>query len=408
MQIKITDYGYDGEGIGRYNGKVCFVPFTIKDELVEINVLKDKKQFIEASIKNIVNKSPERQNPPCPYFSVCGGCAFQHIKYEKEIKIKSELLNRQLSKVGVNIPIKIYSSPQVYNYRNKLTLFVKNKDIGLNIRQTNIVVNIDGCLLAEKKINTALYKVKNFIYDNHIWENIEKIVFRQEDDNCLINFVIKNKVLINYKTLILALGESFGIYETFKQKTNYIVGKEFLIKNNKYGEFKYNINSFHQINEKIEKELYDKVLENVLTNEVVNCYSGGGLLSAILATKCKFVEAIELGDAEHLEAEKMKKEKDIKNLLNYHGDCANILKKISLKNKTVIVDPPRSGMSVDVSKILNSSDSEKIIYISCNSATLVRDIKFLNNYSAKEVFLFDMFPRTGEYETMIILKKNKN
>ena len=151
MECDIFDYGYDGEGVGKIDDKICFVPFSLKGEKVEVAKIKETSSFVKAKIQKVITKSDLRDVPPCPYFEKCGGCAYQHTSYQNELEIKKELLSRQLKKIGYNGVIEVISGEE-YGYRNKVKLFCQSGKIGFKERQTNSVCDIEKCLLAKNEI----------------------------------------------------------------------------------------------------------------------------------------------------------------------------------------------------------------------------------------------------------------
>lgn len=403
MITKIEDYGYDGEGVGKVDGKVCFIPFTIKGETVEFDIVKENSTFIKGKLAKVVNPSTLRNTPQCEYFGRCGGCAYQHLSYEDELDIKKTLLLRQLKKINFNGQVEVIASPHRYKYRNKIRLFVCDEGVGFKERESGNICPISHCEIACDLINDAIVYLNEYIKNNKLQNIIDSIVIKSVGENALINFLVNKENVCNYQGLYLVLGENFGIFETCKGKTCHKVGLRALKRNAFDLIADYSVNSFHQVNRYIEKLLYQKVIDSVIEKRVVNCYSGAGLLSILLAKTGKNVTAIELGVSEHDEAEKLKKKNDIINLNNICGDCQAILPQLDCRDKSVIVDPPRSGMSKGVSTCLNECKARQIIYISCNSASLVRDINLLTNYSLERVCFFDMFASTGEYECLCIL-----
>ena len=399
--LLIDDYGYDGEGVGRVDGKVYFVPYGIKGEDVKVKVVKQNKSFCFGRLLQVNEISPKRQEPVCPYFGRCGGCSYQHMSYEDEIGIKTELFKRQLKKIGYLGEIEVVTSQNVYGYRNKIKLFVGEHKVGLKYRASDEICDIDYCPICEDKINKAIKPIKDFVEGNGLYNAIDNIVLRQEGDACLINFILKDKKQINYQGLYLILGQDYGIYQTFQREIKYIFGIKSL-NTTEFGlDCSFSPTSFHQVNNQVCEKLYKKVLEEV-KGEVINCYSGNGVLSGIIALKNRVV-GIEIGEAEHNEAQNLRDKNKLKNLVNIKGDCAKILP--NLQGDTLIVDPPRVGLDSKVCSVIKSKKIKKFIYISCNSATLVRDLQRISNFKIKKVYLFDMFPRTGEYECLVVLSK---
>ena len=169
----------------------------------------------------------------------------------------------------------------------------------------------------------------------------------------------------------------------------------------------FNVNSFHQVNNFLTENLYLKVIENIKGDKVINCYSGAGILSGVLAKSCSKVVGIELGLSEHQNAEKLKQTNKLKNLINICGDCSVKLPSVKGEFNTIVVDPPRAGLDKRViNAIVNRKSCERLIYVSCDSSTLVRDLSILKEvFNVKKVYLFDMFSRRREFETLVILDR---
>lgn len=412
MENKITttiiDYGYDGEGVGKVNGKVCFVPYVLKDEQVEIRIVDEKKDFIYGKLEKVILPSHKRIKARCPYFADCGGCSYQHTDYVEELEIKRQLAERQLKKLNYNGEIKVHPSPNEYNYRNIIKLFVEDKKIGLKRRNSNEISAIDNCDLAENLINKALHTINIFVKTHDLYDKLENIVLRQEGENCLINFYVKTPIDNNLmKQLYDNLGQNYGIYHTLGKKKMHICGLKFLETKEFSLSCRFSPYSFHQVNDYVCQKLYKRVLDEVNGKNVVNCYSGNGVLSGVLCQKCQKMTAIELGKSEHEEAEKLKQINKLQNLTNINGDCADVLPKIVNSFDTIIIDPPRKGVDKKVIQAIDNVDFKKLIYISCNIATLIRDLQRLKDIKIECVELFDMFARTGEYEMLAVITKDK-
>ncbi len=405
-ETTIIDYGYDGEGVGRVDGKVCFVPFTIKGEDVTFEVTKNKKSFYQGRLKEVLKGSDLRIKPPCKYFGRCGGCRYQHLPYDEELKIKAELLKRQLGKVGFEGDIEVVPTELEYQYRNKIKLFVGEGKVGLKYLASNKICDVKECKICEDLICEAIKYISNFVKGNDLYKKIVNIILRQEGDGCLVNFIVNDYYEINYQGLQLLLGEKYGIYQTYQNISRHICGKEFLEASEFGLNCKYSPQSFHQVNGNVCQKMYSEVLGYV-RGKTLNCYSGNGVLSGIIAKGINDkVVGIEIGKAEHQEAERLKEENKLYNLVNINGDCDEVVKNNKEKFNTIIVDPPRNGLSEVMCENLLNKSAQRLIYISCNSATLVRDLGRIKAYKIKKAYLFDMFARTGEYEVMVFLKKD--
>lgn len=402
---EISGYGYDGEGVCRVGGKVVFVPFTLRGEKIVGKIEDSRSSFCRGKLIEVKEKSSERQDAPCPYFGICGGCAYQHTNYNNELSIKKELLASQLKKVGVECEINVVPSPCEYGYRNKIRMFVGQQGLSLKVRGTGDLCPINRCLLVQEEMNRAIDIINSFI--SALKTNVYKeVVIRQEGKNLNINFIVKQKnSKVNYQGLYLRFGSSCGIFETYNNQTTHKIGLTSL-ESEEFGlKCSFKPNSFHQVNRYLTEDLYKFAIEQLKGKTIVNCYSGAGVLSGVIAKSGKRVIGIELGESEHNDAEKLKEENSLFYLTNLKGDCGQVLTRINEKIDSVIIDPPRSGIDKKVAETLNSLDFERLVYISCNSSTLVRDIERLKNFKVKTVSLFDMFARTGEYEVVALLEK---
>jgi len=403
----IDGYGYDGEGVARLEGKVVFIPYALRGEKVKFSIKSNQSSFLRGKLIEIQSKSNKRTLPPCPYFTKCGGCNYQHTTYENELGIKKELLKGQLKKVGFEKEIEVIPSSKEYSYRNKIHLFVGEQGLSLKERGSNNLCKIDKCLLISEEMNRAIGIIDSFFAAQTLYDQYSDVIIRQENENlCVIFNRNKTDKQIKYQGLYLILGSHFGIFETIKGMTEFRMGLKYLEASEHNLNCKFLPNSFHQINGEIGKAIYEYVATKVLGKSVANCYSGAGVLSGYLASLNKRVMAIELGESEHQDAERLKEENNLFYLTNLKGDCAEVLPKLE-EIDSIIVDPPRAGLDKKVVESINMKGCQRLIYISCNSATLVRDISRLVEYKLSEVKLFDMFARTGEYEVVAILDKIK-
>ena len=407
INLEITDYGYSGEGVGRDKGKVCFVHYALKDELVEGEILKENKNFVKLRLTQIKRPSDLRVKASCPYFSKCGGCAFQNLKYENELEVKKYMIQNQIRKTNFDGEIEVCKSYKEYGYRNKIKLFCNETSLCLNTISSNKLVPIDRCLLVEEEINNAINSVQTFINAKNIESSVENVYIRRQGEITLVWFKYKQPVKVEYSGLQIMLGADCGIFvSTGSEKPTHIIGKSSL-KATEFGlNCDFEVNAFHQVNDYIGEKLYEEVAESVLGNKVINAYSGAGVLSGILAKKGKTVYGIELGQAEHESAEKLKETNNLVKLFNIKGDCSSYIPQlISSDLQTLIIDPPRAGCDQAVTDAINNSNIKRVVYVSCESSTLVRDVNRLTNYKVKKVKIFDMFPKTSSIELLCILER---
>ncbi len=389
-ELVVVDYGYSGEGICKDNGKVFFVPKTITGEKVSVKVIKENSKFCFCSINEICSASPNRKSAPCPYFDKCGGCNFQHMSYCDEISLKKNLFLREISKILDIKDVEIVKCENEYGYRNKVRFKVKNKSLGFYEEKTNNFIKIENCLICNKHINSTISKVNAFLKNTSA--SFDEVIIFSFGEKLLIDFVTKEKV---DKTLFCDFDFPVVLNHDGQTSTQFMKLK-----------YDFKGDSFRQVNDTVAEKLYSEVLANVNGKTVINAYSGAGVLSGLLAQKAKKVYGIELNKYAHASAESLKIQNNISNLTNICGYAEQEILKI--KNAEIVVfDPPRAGCDKKMLQTLLNRDIKDIIYISCNPATLVRDLGVLKEkFAIEKIKLFDMFPRTANVETIAILKRN--
>lgn len=408
LKTKIIDYGYNCEGVGKYDGKVVFVPFSLKGEEVEFLPAKVTSSFIKAKLVSVTNPSPKRINPPCKYFGRCGGCKLQNIGLADEMSIKQEIAEKHFAKLGYSGAIECIAIND-YFYRNKIKLFCDKNGLGLKEAASNNIVSIDSCIISNNRINEIINCCQTFIKAQKLENKLDTLLIRTEGQHALIHFNFKEKFDLDFQGLQIMLGSGSGIFCSIKGgQPKHIIGAETLAENLFGIKINYSVSTFKQVNDQVAQNLYQKVLDNILGDEVINAYSGAGLLTAIIAKQGKKCIGIEIGESEHQDAQKLKEENNLKKMLNFKGDCGKILPQIITKSiSTIIVDPARAGCDEAVINAINSSNARRVIYISCNIPTQVRDLQKLSNYNISSISIFNMFPKTAKVESLVILDKKK-
>ena len=391
--LKIDSLDHNGRGIAHLSNKVVFVENALEGEIVEINILNDKKNYIEANVSRYIQKSNERVEGLCPYYEICGGCDILHMSYKKQLEFKQNKIRNIVDKyLDKNVKVnKIVKSDNQFEYRNKVTFQVKNK-LGFYKNKTNDIVKIDKCLLASKKINDSIEYLNKLDL-----AKINKITCRSTSNELMIIIDSNNNIDIN----------------PIKDIANSIYIKDKLVHggpniNSIIGSYKYIISpdSFFQINDNICKKLYDKIKEEIKdSKDILDLYCGTGSIG-IYINENKNVLGIEINESAIKDANKNKEINNLKNINFICGDSGKESKKINFKPDTIIVDPPRSGLDTNTINNVLELNPNKIIYVSCDPMTLVRDLKLLsNNYSINEINPFDMFPNTKHVETITILER---
>lgn len=417
--VEIFDISYEGAGVGKIDGQIVFVPKTLSGETVSIEIVQDKKSYLLGKLKKVLVSSKNRIDPVCPYYSICGGCDFQHCNYETEKSLKKGILRKEMSKVGIDKEIDFQECSERTGYRNKIKLEYKNNKLGYFESKSHNLFEIDKCPLATVEINNVLPKIKEFLSVNK-FENLHSVYIKEVGKNLAICFLFDKNMIKNVKNLTkntknMDIFGSVSIYFGFgdvleSDRTELVCIKKGnpLSKEINGKMFEFDLPSFNQINDEIAQKLYDYVIENVEKKRIINAYSGQGLLTFLLAHKAKFVYGIEYQKSAHLIAEKIKENLEEYKIENICGKVEDDIQKILARDKidAIVLDPAREGCQENVLAEINKSEINQIIYVSCNFATLVRDLKNLCNfYNIDSVKIFDMFPCTANMETVVILSR---
>ena len=377
--VKIIDEDNIGNGICKINNFVVVVKNALLDEELELIITDIKKHYAIGKIIKYISKNKNRINVECKYYDICGGCNFLHTNYINERNIKQKYLEKLF-----NRKIEYLDTKEILNYRNKVTLHVLKGKLGFYNDKTHELCEIDKCLLLNPKINIIISELKTINLNN-----ISEIMIRS----------INNKIMININGNIKDINiDCDSLYINNK----YIRGEKYLI--DVINNYKFSIypNSFYQINKEGMINIYNKALQLIREdNSLLDLYCGTGTIGIWMHSKFKNILGVEINKEAINNANINKKINNISNIEFKHEDA----KEFKGNFDCIIVDPPRIGLSKDVSKYLNNSKSKQIIYISCNPNTLKRDIDLLNNYEVKKISCCDMFPRTKHIECITFLKR---
>jgi len=397
--MKIEKLDYYGRGISRSSGKVYFIENALKDEDVSITLLKEKKKYCEAKLKEISNISKDRTEAKCKYYNFCGGCQLMHIKEEKQESFKKAKVEEILKKfLNYNKDVNDIVFSKNFNYRNKVVLHVKDNKLGFYKNKTNELIEIDKCLLLNPVINDLISYLKNHVELKYI----EKITIKVGNKTNEVMLIIDGSITYYQKLLeivdVLIINEK--VMTTKDYITSYIGNKKYIIKRN----------SFFQVNYDISTRMYNKVKDVIVkekSKNVLDLYCGTGTIGIYISDVVSKITGIEVVSDAIEAANINKKINNVENIEFILGKVEDKLDFISNNNiDTVIVDPPRSGLHKKVIPILERISPKTIIYVSCDPITMARDIKLLsNNYELVEVTPYDMFPNTYHVETVCVLKK---
>ena len=439
--VEIIDNGFEGEGIAKINDFTIFVPNAIKGEKVKILIVKVLKSYGYGKIIDLLEKSIDRVKSDCDTYKRCGGCSLRHIKYEKTLEMKQNAVQSLVNKFLKNkIEVqKTLGMENPYYYRNKAQYPVgKNSEgkaqIGVFANRTHEIIPIQECYIQNKKSQEVAKFVIEFINANNISvynektrkglvrHIVTKVGIKTNEIMCVL--VINGKEIPKEKELVTEVTKKFPEVKTIvkninTQNTNVVMGKENIVI---YGSgyikdqlgkyiFKISPHSFYQVNPIQAENLYNIGVQaaNISKNDIVfDLYCGIGTISLFMAQYAKKVYGIEIVEQAIQDAKENAKINNIENAEFIAGDVENVLDDLINVKKVIpdviMIDPPRKGMdNKSVENILNIKP-KKLVYISCNPATLVRDLaKFEEEYEVKTIKPVDMFPFTSHVECVSVL-----
>ena len=388
MIVKINKLDSFGNGIAYIDNKTVFVKRALPGETVEIEIYKEKKNISFAKIINIIEPSSERRKSICPYYDRCGGCDFLHTtdEVEKEFKINKAkyLFNRCDS----------YYETENLNYRNKVVLHSKNGHYGFYQEETNDLVEIDYCYIADYRINEII----KFLRKDNIWGDFD-VTIRSFDGDILLSLDGDINNITFYDTA--------KIVKTIIVNNQVILGNGYLYFYINDYKIRLGSKAFFQVNLEGLNNIY-KIISNFLKDKKINkaldLYSGVSLWSILINKFVDNIDSIEINEEACLNGKNNLMENNIHNVNIINGKVEDYIDKFS-DIDLVITDPPRSGMDKKTIDYLLKINSKYIIYISCNMDTLKRDLDRFDNYELKELDLVNMFKRTYHCEVVTILER---
>lgn len=395
MQYKIEKLDNFGRGISHINNKIVFISNALEDEVVDATTTYSNKKFDEAKVNEIIEVSRMRIKPICPYFDICGGCNLLHMNYDDQLKFKynkvKDIIFKYL-KENIKVNDVIYSNQ--FNYRNKASFEVKEK-LCYKMRKSTNLVDINYCYLLDNNINDIVHVLNNLNL-----KNINNITIRTGEEDIMV---------------IISGNPSHEIIDALKEKARSIYVNDKLLYGrsnivSKIGNYEFFVSdkSFFQVNKYNVKNLYDKVLEyaELTGNEnILDLYCGTGTIGIYLSKYAKSVIGIEVNEQAIFDANVNKNKNNIENISFICDTTSNINNIVNNDFDVIIVDPPRSGLDKNTINFLIDSKAKRIIYVSCDIMTLVRDLNILKqDYDIIEITPVDMFPNTYHVECVAVLK----
>lgn len=458
--VTITDVAAEGKSLARVNDMVVFVPFAVPGDVVDLQVRKKKHHYCEAEVVRFIKYSERRAEPVCQHFGICGGCKWQNLPYEDQLKAKQKQVHDQLTRIGkVELPDfrPILGSEKIYEYRNKLEFSCSNKrwltkeevNSGVQLDHKNAIgfhitgafdkiYPIEKCWLMDDLCNQIRNEIRDYALNNGI-----SFFDVREQTGLLRDIMIRNSstgewmVLVQFKfqeqgdeqrahDLLQHIGDRFPqitslLYvnnqkcnDTFSDQTVEVFkGKDHITEMMDKLQFKVAAKSFYQTNTQQAFHLYEvaRQLAQLTGKELVyDLYTGTGTIANFVARHAQQVIGIEYVEDAIADAKANSMCNGIENTLFYAGDMKDILTDEFVKQHgkpdVIITDPPRAGMHPDVIQTILRAAPKRIVYVSCNPATQARDLEVLNEqYRVEAVQPVDMFPHTPHVENVVLLEQ---
>ena len=444
VTIQIEDCGIDGEGIGKADGFTVFVKDAVIGDTVRAKIMKAKKNYGYGRLMEVLEPSPYRVEPKCPYARQCGGCQIQALSYEQQLAFKEAKVRGHLERIGGfrEIPMEpIIGMENPYHYRNKAQFPVgRGKDgriiTGFYAGRTHSIIENRDCALGVAVNREVLDRVIAYMEKYHV-EPYDEMTGRGQVRHILIRYgfftgevmvcvVVNGNKLPHSEVLVDTLREIAGMTSITlnenRSRSNVILGEKLYLLwgqtyiTDKIGDISYQISplSFYQVNPGQTQKLYAKALEyaDLHGEETVwDLYCGIGTISLFLAQQAKFVRGVEIVPAAIEDAKRNAQLNGIHNVEFFTGKAEEVLPQEYEKNgiyaDVIVVDPPRKGCDEVLLKTILKMQPKRVVYVSCDSATLARDLKYLceNGYRLERVCPVDQFAHTVHTENVAKLER---
>ena len=436
--VTIEGYGEDGMGVARIDGRVVFVHGALRGEKCRVLILKTLRSVAFAKVLKVLEPSDARIAPDCPYFPRCGGCTYRHMRYEEELRLKRQRVQDNLSRIGgstVDVE-EILGAQDTLRYRNKAQYPVsKDGAVGFYRARTHEVIECEHCLLVKPEADAAAEALRDYMQTCHVAGYDEKTgrglvrhlyVRSNAAGESLICVLVNGDKLPKEDRLVgllrAACPKCTGIVlGTNTKKGNVILGDRYRtlwgsdrLEDTLCGKtFRLSVPSFYQVNRAQAERLYAKAIEFAgLTGgeTVLDLYCGAGTITLAMADRAKRVLGAEIVPEAIDDARENAACSGVQNAEFFCGDASDVAKKLArerLRPDVITVDPPRKGLAADVVESIAEMQPERVVYVSCDSATMARDVKRFAElgYTAVRACAVDMFPRADHIETVCLLSK---
>ncbi len=438
--VTIEGYGEGGMGVARIDGRVVFVHGALRGEKCRVLILKTLKSVAFAKVLEVIEPSSERITPDCPYFPRCGGCTYRHIRYEEELRLKRQRVQDNLSRIGgSDVTVEeILGARDTLRYRNKAQYPVsKDGAVGFYRARTHEVIECEHCLLVKPVADAAAEALREYMqscrvagYDEKTGRGLVRHLYIRSNaaGESLVCVLVNGDKLPKEDRLVTLLRDACPkctgiVLGTNTKKGNVILGDRYRtlwgsdrLEDTLCGKtFRLSVPSFYQVNRVQAERLYAKAIEFAgLTGQetVLDLYCGAGTITLALSDHAKKVLGAEIVPEAIDDARENAARNGVKNAEFFCGDASDVAKKLARENlrpDVITVDPPRKGLAADVVESIAEMQPGRVVYVSCDSATMARDVKRLADlgYTAQRACAVDMFPRADHVETVVLLSKGE-
>jgi 23S rRNA (uracil1939-C5)-methyltransferase len=428
LLLNIEKLVYGGDGLARLpadeqgRGKAVFLPFVLEGERVEATLLEQKTGFARGRVDHVLQASAQRVPPRCPYFQRCGGCHYQHVNYEHQLQIKATILKenlRRIAKLELDRELTVHPSPE-WNYRNRSRFRLRTAPqfvLGYNKINSHELLAVEECPISSPLINRAVAALWKMGRSGNVADGIQEIEFfaNADDSDLLVVAYCAESPTVNAERLMEEMKQSLmevvGLTIFEKRRTGLrsepirvaVSGAEVLTYQTEHASYRVSAGAFFQVNRHLTGELVNIVTAGRSGRTALDLYAGVGLFSSVLNREFERVIAVESSPTSHADLL-------YNSPANVKAVCATTeqyLKNVAgkLHPDLVVVDPPRSGLGESVIHALVTLGAPRITYVSCDPATLSRDLGSLlkSGYRAEQAHMVDLFPQTYHLESVFHL-----
>lgn len=446
ISLTIEDLAVGGEGVGRVNGYVVFVRGGLPGDRLRVRLTQARPRYGRGIIETVETPSPDRVEAPCPYFGRCGGCRLQHLAYPAQLAFKTKQLVECLRRIGglADVPVRpVIGASEIFGYRNKMEFTVSQPGggpiVGLHeADRYDVVLDIEHCLLQSESMNRLLTEARNFfreqglsVYDQETGEGLLRFLMLREGKRTgetMVNVVTSAPMLSDLVPLADRLrqrvpGTASVILNVNPKKASVAVGvEEHLLAGRDHIQesigglaFQISANSFFQTNTLQAERLFALVEEAAALaggETVVDLYSGTGAISLLLARRCRWVYGIEVAQSAVDDATRNARANGVQNCTFMAGEVRHLLPQLigqRVRAEVVVADPPRAGFHPKALRALLNLAPARIVYVSCNPATMARDLGDLRRDGCRVDWVqpIDMFPHTSHIEAVARLTRER-